>query len=141
MKPFSLSNDSFALLKAEQNNKQLMEATYLKGPMVPSQRSKINKPLGEYYFPSCNAVKFGETPLRFRRNVLSPSSGLKSKPNKTSVRSRYQRESQSYKNSASLKDHSFWLQIQRSWVPFPGLPHFLRSSGSGTGSTQPREDN
>jgi hypothetical protein len=26
-------------------------------------------------------------------------------------------------------------------VRFPGLPDFLRSSGSGTGSTQPREDN
>jgi hypothetical protein len=37
--------------------------------------------------------------------------------------------------------HSFWLQIQRSRVRFPALPHFLRSSGSGTGSTQPREDN
>jgi hypothetical protein len=36
---------------------------------------------------------------------------------------------------------SFWLQIQRSWVRFPALPDFLRSSGSGTGSTQPREDN
>jgi hypothetical protein len=36
---------------------------------------------------------------------------------------------------------SFWLQIQTSWVRFPALPDFLRSSGSGTGSTQPREDN
>jgi hypothetical protein len=36
---------------------------------------------------------------------------------------------------------SFWLQIQRSRVRFPALPDFLRSSGSGTGSTQPREDN
>jgi hypothetical protein len=36
---------------------------------------------------------------------------------------------------------SFWLQIQRSWVRCPALPDFLRSSGSGTGSTQPREDN
>jgi hypothetical protein len=37
--------------------------------------------------------------------------------------------------------HSFWLQIQRSqvWVLVP--PDFLRSRGSGTGSTQPREDN
>jgi hypothetical protein len=26
-------------------------------------------------------------------------------------------------------------------VPFPALPDFLRSSGSGTGSTQPREYN
>jgi hypothetical protein len=32
-------------------------------------------------------------------------------------------------------DRSFWLQIQRSWVRFPALPDFLRSSGSGTGST------
>jgi hypothetical protein len=30
---------------------------------------------------------------------------------------------------------------QRSRVRSPGLPDFLRSSGSGTGSTQPREDN
>jgi hypothetical protein len=36
---------------------------------------------------------------------------------------------------------SFWLQIQRSRVRFPTLPDFLRSSGSGTGYTQPREDN
>ena len=33
---------------------------------------------------------------------------------------------------------SFWLQIQRSRVRFPALPDFLSSSGSGTGSTQPR---
>ena len=36
---------------------------------------------------------------------------------------------------------SFWLQIQRSRVRFPALPDFLNSSGSGTGSTQPREVN
>ena len=36
---------------------------------------------------------------------------------------------------------SFWLQIQRSRVRFPALPDFLSSSGSGTGSTQPREMN
>jgi hypothetical protein len=36
---------------------------------------------------------------------------------------------------------SFWLQIQRSWVRFRALPDFQRSSGSGTGSAQPREDN
>jgi hypothetical protein len=34
---------------------------------------------------------------------------------------------------------SFWLQIQRSWVRLPALPDFLSGSGSGTGSTQPRE--
>jgi hypothetical protein len=32
-----------------------------------------------------------------------------------------------------------WLQIQRSQVLFPALPDFLRSNGSGKGSTQPRE--
>ena len=36
---------------------------------------------------------------------------------------------------------SFWLQIQRSRVRFPALPDFLSSSGSGTGSTQPRDVN
>jgi len=34
---------------------------------------------------------------------------------------------------------SFWLQIKRSRVRSPALPDFLSSSGSGTGSTQPRE--
>ena len=34
-----------------------------------------------------------------------------------------------------------WLQIQRSRVRSPALPDFLSSSGSGTGSTQPREVN
>jgi hypothetical protein len=32
-----------------------------------------------------------------------------------------------------------WLQIQGSQVRFPVLPDFLRSSGFGKGSTQPRE--
>jgi hypothetical protein len=36
---------------------------------------------------------------------------------------------------------SSWLQIQRSWVRSPALPDFLRSSGSVSGSTQPRENN
>jgi hypothetical protein len=35
---------------------------------------------------------------------------------------------------------SSWLKIQRSRVRFPALPDFLRSGGSGTGSTQPRGD-
>jgi hypothetical protein len=39
------------------------------------------------------------------------------------------------------RGQSSWLQIQRSRVRFLALPDFLRSSGSGTGSTQPREDN
>ena len=34
---------------------------------------------------------------------------------------------------------SFWLQMQRFRVQSPALPDFLSSSGSGTGSTQPRE--
>jgi hypothetical protein len=34
---------------------------------------------------------------------------------------------------------SSWLQIQRFWIQFPALPDFLRSNGSGTGPTQPRE--
>ena len=38
-------------------------------------------------------------------------------------------------------DQSFWLQIQRSRVRSPALPDFLSSSGSGTGSTQPRKVN
>jgi hypothetical protein len=36
---------------------------------------------------------------------------------------------------------SSWLQIQKPWVRFPALPDFLRSSGYGTGSTQPHEYN
>jgi hypothetical protein len=36
---------------------------------------------------------------------------------------------------------SSWLQTQRTRVPFPALADFLRGSGSGTGSTQPREYN
>ena len=36
---------------------------------------------------------------------------------------------------------SFQLQIQRYRVRFTALPDFLSSSGSGTGSTQPREVN
>jgi hypothetical protein len=36
---------------------------------------------------------------------------------------------------------STWLQIQRLWVRFLALPDFMRSSGSGTGSTQPAEYN
>jgi hypothetical protein len=36
--------------------------------------------------------------------------------------------------------HIIYLYFQR-WVRFPSLPDFLRSSGSGTGSTQPCEYN
>jgi hypothetical protein len=45
------------------------------------------------------------------------------------------------------KTESLWssgqsscLLTQRSRVLFPALPDFLSSSGSGTGSNQPRED-
>jgi hypothetical protein len=34
-----------------------------------------------------------------------------------------------------------WLQIQRSWVRFLALPRYLRSSGSGKGSSQPYQYN
>jgi hypothetical protein len=40
-----------------------------------------------------------------------------------------------------LCGQSFSLQIQRSRVRFPALPDFPRRRVSGTGSTQPREDN
>jgi hypothetical protein len=33
-----------------------------------------------------------------------------------------------------------WLHTQKSRVRFSGLPDVLRNIGSGTGSTQPRED-
>jgi hypothetical protein len=39
------------------------------------------------------------------------------------------------------RGQSSWLQIQRFWVRFPALPDFLRSSGSGLGSTQSHEYN
>jgi hypothetical protein len=39
-----------------------------------------------------------------------------------------------------LCGQSSWLQILRSRARFPALPDFL-SSGSGTGSTQPRLEN
>jgi hypothetical protein len=36
---------------------------------------------------------------------------------------------------------SSWLNNLRTRVRFPVLPDFIRSSGSRTGSTEPREDN
>jgi len=42
-----------------------------------------------------------------------------------------------YKNTIK----KFRPQIQKSRVRSPALPDFLSSSGSGTGSTQPREVN
>jgi hypothetical protein len=38
-------------------------------------------------------------------------------------------------------DQCSWLHIQISRVRFPALADFLRSSGSGMGPIQPREDN
>jgi hypothetical protein len=40
-----------------------------------------------------------------------------------------------------LCGQSSWLQIQSSRVRFPALTNFLRISGSGTGSTQPHQNN
>jgi hypothetical protein len=45
-----------------------------------------------------------------------------------------------YYRLCGLVVRSSWLQIQGSRVRFPALPDFLRSSGFGTGSPQPRED-
>jgi hypothetical protein len=39
------------------------------------------------------------------------------------------------------KDRLCGLVVRVPGYRFPALPDFLRSSGSGTGSTQPREDN
>jgi hypothetical protein len=39
-------------------------------------------------------------------------------------------------NSSTVEDISYEVRVR-----FPVLPDFLRSSGSGTGSTQPREYN
>jgi hypothetical protein len=41
MRPFSFPNDSFTLLNAELNSRQLMERTSLKGLALPPQRSDI----------------------------------------------------------------------------------------------------
>jgi hypothetical protein len=40
-----------------------------------------------------------------------------------------------------LQQYTNYIKFSTSWVRLPTLPHFLRSSGSGTASTQPREDN
>jgi hypothetical protein len=36
---------------------------------------------------------------------------------------------------------NYWLQIQRSQFRFPTILYFLKSNGSGTGSSQLREEN
>jgi hypothetical protein len=41
----------------------------------------------------------------------------------------------------SSSGQSSWLHIQTSRIRFPAIRDFLRSSGSGTGSPQPREYN
>jgi hypothetical protein len=43
--------------------------------------------------------------------------------------------------TASVIQWSEFLVLFRVWVRFPALPHFLRSSGSGTGSARTREYN
>jgi hypothetical protein len=40
-----------------------------------------------------------------------------------------------------VRGQNSWLEAQRSLIRFPALPEFLRSSRSGTGSTQPCEYN
>jgi hypothetical protein len=49
-----------------------------------------------------------------------------------------------HRNNVCFLLLSYWycrLQIQRPRFCFPALSDFVRSSGSETGSTQPREDN
>jgi hypothetical protein len=46
----------------------------------------------------------------------------------------------SFENDRS-SDRLCGLVVRVPGYRFPGLPDFLKSSGSGTGSTQPREDN
>ena len=60
---------------------------------------------------------------------------------KTNTHETFHYLSHSYRPPLWSSGQSFWLQIQRSRVRFPALPDFLSSSGSGTGSTQPREVN
>jgi hypothetical protein len=59
----------------------------------------------------------------------------------TAVISLYRRVSGTVWPPLRSSGQSFWLRIKRSRVRFPALPDFLSSSGSGTGSTQPHEDN
>jgi hypothetical protein len=40
----------------------------------------------------------------------------------------------------NLTDRRYLATAQEARVPFPALPDILSSSGSATGSTQPRED-
>ena len=54
---------------------------------------------------------------------------------------KYTNETQLINLDMRSSGQSFWLQVERSRVRFPALPDFLSSSGSGTGSTQPREVN
>jgi hypothetical protein len=53
----------------------------------------------------------------------------------------FQRNTRCYRPPLWSGGQSSWLQIQRSRVRFPEQLDFLRSSGSGTRFTQPREDN
>jgi hypothetical protein len=49
------------------------------------------------------------------------------------------------KNNQTLidasKEDGLEVNAEKTKYMFPALPDFLRNSGSGTGSTQPREDN
>jgi hypothetical protein len=48
-------------------------------------------------------------------------------------------------NSFMTTSVVYWLEFLATdpdvWIQLPALPDFLRSSGSGTGSTQPQEYN
>jgi hypothetical protein len=46
-----------------------------------------------------------------------------------------------YENASEVQWSEFLATDPEVRVEFPAIPDFLRSSGSGTGSTQPREYN
>jgi hypothetical protein len=81
-------------------------------------------------------ILFNET-LIFRSGCqVFPDSSLFSGPRKKTMN----RVFPVYRPLLWSSGHSSWLQTPKSRVRFPALPDFLNSCGSGTGSTQPRED-
>jgi hypothetical protein len=94
------------------------------------------------------------TPSRYRTPVVLPVTFLIPLPlmcpcslailmvyNKHEQTGNLQKEFYNYEPSLWSGGQSSWLQINRSRVRFPALQDFVSSSGSGTGFTQPREDN
>jgi hypothetical protein len=57
-----LLTDIFTLLNAELNNKWLMKCTHLKGPMLPSLRSKV-KEAKKNLICRKNLERFGTSPV------------------------------------------------------------------------------